>query len=347
MRAFDGSADDLAMVEQFTLRLAAAPYCRERATSMLEVAAFGDRASRLKATLDATIETVGAVRGSTSSEAGVLRGVFAHALALTAYLSRDDGARGIRLRTLSALGRYSSADKRVTLLQYIARRLIGAEEPLAELGRLETRLCASSRVVWSEVKAELDSLRGTAASLADLAAQIERYMEGDSHADGSIECEHLRAFVASTRAFVDEMAAPAVASLARLHAVADEACRALGRWLAHDDGAVARPEESFRALHEFVVDLRAAHRHCRAASEREKAARLRALASAGGGGVVDDVASRFSSAPGPVDRAQSADRSAELLRLLLRRASMTGGSRRRLGEDESASDSASGFTDDD
>ena len=62
MRAYDGPAATLAMVEQFTLAVARLPYARERASVLLSRAAFAERTAALRRTLDTSLEAAAAVR---------------------------------------------------------------------------------------------------------------------------------------------------------------------------------------------------------------------------------------------------------------------------------------------
>jgi hypothetical protein len=153
-----------------------------------------------------------------------------------------------------------------------------------------------------------------------------------------------------------------VGEISAQHRAADAQCSTLQKWLAVPEAAWAAPETSFSQLHEFVLAVRQAHRAHVLATER--AARLRAreasmrdsqasLASASASceDLVDGVAGRFSSRPalarpnGAAQVAHSADRSAELLRLLLRRASITGVGMAAAARGDSSDEDESGESD--
>lgn len=155
-------------------------------------------------------------------------------------------------------------------------------------------------------------------------------------------------FVASLGAFCAGEGAAAAAELARRFGAAESARAALLRWLAAD--ARAPPEATFRALHEALLAVRRAAREAKL-----RAGRARALAAAPrGDGLVDAVAGRFASAEpakaAGATVADQSDRSAAMLRLLLRRASIAGtrpeGSLRRGEADNSDSDSGLDVDDD-
>ena len=112
--------------------------------------------------------------------------------------------------------------------------------------------------------------------------------------------------------------------------------RALLRWLAVDEKAWARPEESFGALYAFLNGIRRAQREQALAAERAARRMPTAVARPNTEGqLVDGVARRFSSRPegagsagegvrrGAAADKGAEDRSTELLKLLLRRASIT------------------------
>ena len=132
----------------------------------------------------------------------------------------------------------------------------------------------------------------------------------------------------TTDAFCAGDARSAVEGLRSRYAEVDACTRALLRWLAVDEKAWARPEESLGVVHDFVLAVRQAQRFHKAA--RERAARLSrwkdagAAAVGGGGGpgarsgIVDGVAEKFHTQPGGGATgnkpAGNSDRSAELLR---------------------------------
>lgn len=347
------------MVEQFVRALTAVPFCRERSSALLTRSAFSERAQRLRLTLDAMLDAVSTVRTSAESETGVLRGLLTHALSLIVHLNGDGGAKGLRLASLAKLERYVSADKRVNLLQYLARRLLGAEDQLSELATLEDVLGRACRLVWAEAAVEVDALRETLAALRRLTEQVRSELQRpDGHGLDDNAAASLASFAEGIESFCTSTAAPAVEQLAKVHGHADESCRSLQRWLAVAEPSHARPEETFSDLHTFVTAIRVAHRYYKLANERERAARLRALTTgaSGAGGLVDAVDSRFHSCSLPavekqVSAEHSSDRSAELLRLLLRRASIAGTSLRAVAtgvsdEEGEESESDNGFSDD-
>jgi hypothetical protein len=145
-----------------------------------------------------------------------------------------------------------------------------------------------------------------------------------------------------------------VVEVQRHHQAVEEATRHLLRYLAVEDRAWARPEEALATLLEVLLAVQQAKRYQALAAERASRAAAReaegggdrsvGAASGGGGGggggaetvlLVDGVAGRFAQGPTLDDQAGS-DRSAELLRLLLRRASINGTS--RPGEEEDSDD---------
>ena len=136
VRSFDGPPEALGVVEQFTRACGEVPFCRERASAMLTRAALGERVEGLKRTLRSMRESVRAVR--TSAESGALRSILRTALWVYRLVNDDTSACGFRLFALSRFEGYMSADRRVNLLQFLAKRLNDDEE-VADLSRLEKR----------------------------------------------------------------------------------------------------------------------------------------------------------------------------------------------------------------
>ena len=129
--------------------------------------------------------------------------------------------------------------------------------------------------------------------------------------------------------------------------------------MAVEEKALARPEEALSTLHEVVLAVKQAHRQHILAQERavqmaKIAEEREAKACSANGAVeqesstldtalVDGVAGRFADTPVSPHRAVStadgSGRSAELLKLLLRRASISGSTRALRGrDDDDASD---------
>jgi hypothetical protein len=137
--------------------------------------------------------------------------------------------------------------------------------------------------------------------------------------------------------FCQGSAAAAIEQLSEQHRQADESTRTLLRYLAVDQKSWSRPEETLAALHEVVLAIKQAHRHHMLARQRAAASAAKpqqfasprskadsgAQSSEGRTGLVDGIAGRFAFQPGGSDLASN-DSSAELLRMMLRRASVSG-----------------------
>jgi hypothetical protein len=147
--------------------------------------------------------------------------------------------------------------------RFLARHLYTADEGiLTELSRLEDALAAVARLVWADVRHEVDSTRRTVDELRSLLGTIAT---SDEPADAG-----LTAFVASTNAFCDTLAAEAIKVVGAQHEAAEETTRALLRFLAVDEKHHARPEESLGALHEVVLSVTQSMRFHALAVERTK-----------------------------------------------------------------------------
>ena len=208
-----------------------------------------------------------------------------------------------------------------------------------------------SRVVWSDVRHDVESLVRTVDDLRELLGGMQG-AAADGVGEGATGSA-FAAFVESSAAFCSGTAATAVAEVQQHHRHAEDETRRLLRYLAVEEKAWARPEEALATLHEVLLAIKQAQRYHALAAERAANAAKRAAggsdAESGGGSVggadapllVDGVAGRFSNRPtAPLDDQQGSDRSAELLRLLLRRASITGSSVRRPdgGSDDGSDD---------
>jgi hypothetical protein len=346
VREYGGPRDTLGVVEQFTLAIDDVPYYRERARAMLTRSSFIERDATLRATLGKVHTAVASVRASATG--GCLGVLLLHALRLIQFLNADEvTTRGFRLTALAKLGGYTSADKTVNLIQLLARSL--APPSMADLDQLDAHLRVSGRVVWADVGAEVELARSELEELRNLARTIRDGAAASSSASTSA-LSSLAIFSTELGTFCTGEAQRMVDSLWEQHRDLNDALRQLLRWLAVEERLWMRPEEPLRELHVFVVAVKHAHRYHALAAER--AARLQHLSAGGSSGLVgslvDGVAERFSTRamvdksptlPGAkVQRAanaeQSTDRSAELLKLLLRRASIAGG-------DESASEDGS------
>ena len=368
---YTGSLEALGVVERFTLACFKVPFCRERAGALLTVTAFRERCESIHNTLSSMQRTLATVR--TSAESGILRRILADALRIYRFVNDDAAARGFRLSALSRFEAYVSADKRSNLLQFLARRLENANEAtLADLARLEESLASVGRIVWSDVRHEVEATGRTIGELRSLLSTIDG---SDDRAEAGVAT-----FVSSTREFVEGVASAAIEDIEKQHAEIDGATRTLLSFLAVDERLLARPEESLATLHEFILAIAQAHRFQALAKERAHRLALKWASDArsaggnasgeqpsvedaemadgepkdgGNGGeqlLVDDVANRFEGRPFPAKKAPSktwpgkkgeqpqGDRSDALLRLLLRRASITGGGRDDDEDDEDDSD---------
>ena len=354
VRSYTGPADALGVVEQFTRACDMVPFCRERASAMLTRAAFTERADALHETLTLVQEALSTVRAS--AEGGVLRRLLTDGLALIQIINDDSIARGFRLRSLGRFETYMSADRRVNLLQFIARH-IEDEAHVADLSRLDSVLGAIGRIVWSDVSYEVEAVGRTYEQLSALLTRIQAAPTPQG-ADASAT-KGLSNFSQGTEAFCKGAASQAVASLCERHRAIDDETRALLHYLAVEEKALARPEEALSTLHEVVLAVKQAHRQHILAQERavqmaKIAEEREAKACSANGAVeqesstldtalVDGVAGRFADTPvSPHRAASTADgsgRSAELLKLLLRRASISGSTRALRGrDDDDASD---------
>ena len=76
----------------------------------------------------------------------MLRRILADALDLYRLVNNDATARGFRISALTKFESYTSGDKRVNLLQYLARRLEGDLQRQAALAPRRSKV----RRVWSE-----------------------------------------------------------------------------------------------------------------------------------------------------------------------------------------------------
>ncbi len=336
--AYKGSTEALGIVEAFTHACSTLPFPRERANAMLTRAAFSERVAVLRDTLRTMQETVAAVQ--TSAHEGVLRRLLQDALELFRLVNDDPGARGFRLQALTRFEGYMSADRRVNLLQYLGRRLEG-DALIADLCHLESRLSSVGRFVWSDIRHEVEQVQRTVDELRSLLSTIERERESSTSAalaNATPEAlAGLASFVRSMESFCQGSAAAAIEQLGEQHRHADESTRAVLRYLAVDQRTWARPEDTLATLHEVLLAVKQAHRHQTLASQRAAAAALklqqlaavRSVAGSGAAsseerpGLVDGVAGRFAYQSGGDEQAGT-DRSAELLRLMLRRASVSG-----------------------
>ena len=244
-----------------------------------------------------------------------------------------------------------------------------------ELGGLETTLSSVARVVWADVGSEVERTRE---GIEELRALVRRVR--DESADDGRNAGGLSDFLSATEAFCEGQArrispylpaSPTLTSPSNLrlvrgtqarravdelrarHSKVDAHTRALLRWLAVEERAWARPEESLRTILDFIVAVRHQQKLAAAAAERkERLSKWRdaaAVATAGKqANLVDGVAERFASKSGggggdvgAPQRQGSNERSAELLRLLMRRASIKGQAGFLSdGESESESDDA-------
>ena len=272
---------------------------------------------------------------------------------------------GFRLPVLAKLAEYvSPSDKSVSLVQLLARQLTPLG--LTDLAAVEARLASTERVVWAELGADVEQLVAAIDELAGLSRTIS---EGVDSADveaqatqtedptASANSARLARFAAELDSFCNGEGRTAAELLQMRHKALEDACRSLLQWLVVDESAMARAEETFRQLHSFVVAVKKAHRfHVLATERASRLQRLRGAATTvdaadiSAGSLVDGVAERFSARPatsvaaaaqgsGTQQLQQSADRSAELLRLLLRRASIAG-----MSDDEGASSDDDTFT---
>ena len=336
--AYEGPRESLGMIEQFTLAVGRVPFYRERAAAMLTRAGFTDRVDVITGTLAKVEGALGAVRHA--CESGWLGILMARALRLVQFLNGDDvTTRGFRLHALSRLEGYVSADKNTNLVHYLARSM--DEGAVQELGTLEASLSGVTRLVWADVGSEVERTRE---AVEELRVMVER-IRAENAAD-SLEGGGLGAFLRGTEAFCAGDAQRAVESLRGKHHEVDGQTRALLRWLAVEERAWARPEESFTMIYEFVLAIRQAQRLAAAAAERrERLSRWREAAAAATSStqanLVDGVAERFESKTGgekpPLQG--SNERSAELLRLLMRRASIAGAPGFNMSDGESESES--------
>ena len=350
MRAYEGEPSALGVVEQFTRACAELPFFRERASAMLTRAEFAERVDAIESTLACMEDTLKTVR--TSAEAGALRAILADGLRLYRIVNDEPTARGFRLSALRRFEGYVSADKRTNLLQVLARRLTD-KDALADLSRLTGSLSSIGRVVWSDVAYEAEALSRTVADLSALLERIEMSDAASASATGVGELPgRLANFVLDCADFCNGTASPVAERVQRRHQQVEAATRELLQYLAVEEKAWARPEEALATLLEVLLALQQAKRYQALAAER--AARAAGAAGSGGpGGVagdgaagegtrgagetvllVDGVADRFAHGP-TIDDHSGSERSAELLRLLLRRASLTAP---RAGEDDEDSD---------
>ena len=368
LASYAGPVEALGVVERFTHACGSVPFCRERAAALLTRTAFRERVEALHHTLSAMLAALATVRAS--AEGGALRRLLSDALRIYRFVNEDEAAHGFRLAALARFETYTSADRRSNLLQFLARQLRGGADGggsegveemdvLPDLANLEDTLSSVGRVVWSDVRDDVDATARTVDELRELLTRIDA---AESEAG-------LTAFVRSTSEFIESVASSAVEAVRTQHGQTEAAARSLLRFLAVDDAQMARPEETFATLHEVVLSVTQTLRFQALAAERaRRLARLQtavrdgtiltldsaaegahaadaADADAGGGEtmlLVDDVAGRFSTRPGEL--LSGADRSAELLRLLsLRRASIVGA--RPDDEEEEEDDEEDAFHD--
>ena len=346
VRAHAGPADALGMVERFTLAAADVPFARERVRAMLTRGAFAERCGGVREALRDARGAMGAARASAAR--GVLASLLARVLGILRFLNGDDAARGFRPAVLAKLEDYASADRSSNLLQYVGSRL---DEPqLAELAELEPHLASMARLAWAElaedVTAARDALSELRALLESIDAAVRKTAGGSGGSGDHRAADELASFADGMRSWCEEAATAAVDELSEHHAAVDAECVALLRWLGADmrvggeklGGDGSTREQTFRVLHEFAL---AAHHAGRESSSR--AARLRGRENAaagggggGGGGLVDSVEGRFGvMARSEPSDADGSDRSAALLHMLLRRASISG----KLPEGADGSDS--------
>ena len=349
VRAHAGPADALGMVERFTLAAADVPFARERVRAMLTRGAFAERCDGVREALRGARDAMGAVRASAAR--GVLASLLARVLGILRFLNGDDAARGFRPAVLAKLEDYSSADRSSNLLQYVGSRLDEAQ--LAELAELEPHLANTARLAWADLAADVTAARDALAELRSLLDSIDAAVKtaggaGGRGAGGAASGE-LASFAAGMRSWCEEAATAAVDELSEHHAAVDAECVALLRWLGADkvggdklggDGAVR--EQTFRVLHEFALAAHHAGRESssRAARQRERESAAAGGGRSGGGGLVDSVEGRFGvMARGEPSDADGSDRSAALLHMLLRRASISGKLPEALRTDHGGSDS--------
>ena len=336
--AYEGSTEALGVVEAFTRACSTLPFARERAKAMLTRSAFSERVASLRESLRTILETVAAVQAS--AQGGVLRRILQDALKLYCLVNDDPATRGFRLVALTRFEGYMSADRRINLLQYLGRRLEG-DELVADLSRLESRLSSVGRFVWSDVRHEVEEVQRTVDELRSLQSTIEEERASTTSAALATATPAaltgLASFVRSMESFCQGSAAAAIEQLSEQHRQADESTRTLLRYLAVDQKSWSRPEETLAALLEVVLAVKQAHRHHilarqRAAAFAEKPQQFASPrfktdsgteTSEGRTGLVDGIAGRFAFQPGGSDLASN-DSSAELLRMMLRRASVSG-----------------------
>jgi hypothetical protein len=336
--AYEGSTEALGIVEAFTRACSTLPFARERAKAMLTRSAFSERVASLRESLRTMQETVAAVQAS--AQGGVLRRILQDALKLYCLVNDDPATRGFRLVALTRFEGYMSADRRINLLGYLGRRLEG-DELVADLSRLESRLSSVGRFVWSDVRHEVEEVQRTVDELRSLQSTIEKERASTTSAALATATPAalagLDSFVRSMASFCQGSAAAAIEQLSEQHREADESTRTLLRYLAVDQKTWSRPEETLAALHEVVLAIKQAHRHHMLARQRAAASAAKpqqfasprskadsgAQSSEGRTGLVDGIAGRFAFQPGGSDLASN-DSSAELLRMMLRRASVSG-----------------------
>ena len=180
-------------------------------------------------------------------------------------INDDSIARGFRLSSLGRFETYMSADRRVNLLQFIARH-IEDEAHVADLSRLDSVLGAIGRIVWSDVSYEVEAVGRTYEQLSALLTRIQAAPTPQG-ADASAT-KGLSNFSQGTEAFCKGAASQAVASLCERHRAIDDETRALLHYLAVEEKALARPEEALSTLHEVVLAVKQAHRQHILAQER-------------------------------------------------------------------------------
>ena len=324
--AYSGPVDSLGVVERFTRACGELPLCRERVSAMLARVTFSERCETLQTALFSMSEVVAAVRAS--AERGVLRSMLRTALAIYRCINDDSQVCGLRLMALSRFEGYQGTTRHTNLLQFLGMQLQGGAVS-ADLARLERCLASVSRVVWMDVRHDVDALGRSVDELGALATRLEA---AAAEASEQHRSEQLAAFAHSVSRFCADTTAAAMAEVRTQHEEVEAATRALLGYLAVEERAWSRPEETLAALHEVVLAIRQAQRHHALEAKRaatrilasDKRSATAAVTQGDGVALVDGVADRFSHQPPTADDWSGNDRSAELLRLLLRRASIAG-----------------------